>query len=288
MRYAAYQALGTEPVVAGSFNDHIVEPQSLIDHPPFFFNVTPQKYAVLYSGGYDPDYAYMRYWNDLVWMYFILQAYGYPADHIYVIYKDGVPEDNHMPVDYPAIHASLDTVFGILSDTLTIRDSLFFFTTNHGTTDGICTWTPADSSYVLTHTEVSNWLDSVSCGHMTIVMEQCYSGKFIQYLSGEHRVILTAASIESSYGCDTEGEWDEFVYHFMSAVLGRQLNSYSTLVDADYNNNGFVSMREAFIYAALHDPWFETPLFDDDGDGVGSDCNSVMYAKIGYGESITL
>ncbi len=287
VRYVAHEALGTEPVVSGSFNDKAVGPEAVAAQPHIYDKV-PQKYAVLYSGGIKPEKAYSRYWNDMVWMYYILLIYGYSPDHIYVIYKDGTPEHSTMPVDYPATHASLDTVFGILNETMTIRDSLFFYTTNHGGSGGISTWGPMDSSGALTHSQVSNWLNSVSCDHMIIVMEQCVSGKFIQYLSAVHRVILTAASIESSYGCDTEGNWDEFVYHFMSAMLGWQLNSPSTTVDADYNNNGFVDMREAFAYAAIHDSQPETPLFDDDGDGVGLSAAGLIFSSPGYGATITL
>ncbi len=287
LTYLNHARAATEPVVPGPYNDQVVEPLPLIEFHPVFSNSTPQKYAVLYSGGIDPDYAYMRYWNDLVWMYFILRAYGYRADHIYVIYKDGVPEDAHMPVDYPATVASMQTVFNNLSATLTVRDSLFFFTTNHGGWDDIRTWAPMDDTN-LNHTLVASWLDSITCDHMIIIMEQCFAGRFIPYISAPNRVILTACRGTESWACDTEGEWDEFVYHFMCAVLGRQLNDYATVVDADYNDDGRVSMREAYIYAAIRDSVNEIPQYDDNGDGVGLSLDSVINSKAGYGAGIFL
>ncbi len=288
IRYLSHKAVGTEPVVQGSFVDRVVSPNKLVEDQPDFPEPVPQKYAVLYSGGINPKKAYTRYWNDLVWMYYILLSYGYPNDHIYVIYKNGTPESHYMPVHYPATHDSLATVFGILNETMTFRDTLFFFTTNHGGGSGISVWTPMDHSGALTHTQVANWLDMVPCDHMIVVMEQCYAGKFIPYISADRRVILTACSVESSYGCDTEGQWDEFVYHFMSAMIGWHLNDYTNPVDADYNDNGLVSLREAFIHAAFQDSWPETPLYCDDDSGVGHPVSDVLSLPVGYGGTITL
>ncbi|GAJ24523.1 unnamed protein product, partial [marine sediment metagenome] len=66
-------------------------------------------------------------------------------------------------VDYPATHDSLDTVFGDLSIEMGRSDTLFFYTTNHGGGAGISVWNPMDAGGALTHTEVSDWLDSITC-----------------------------------------------------------------------------------------------------------------------------
>ena len=100
-------------------------------------------------------------------------------------------------------------------------------------------------------------------------MEQCNSGVFIPSLSKSNRVIITAASAyQSSWGADTEGEYDEFVYHFMSALASTNVNG-SGPVDADEDNNSKISMYEAFMYASNQDSAQENPYYDDDGDGTG-------------------
>ncbi|MHA1610736.1 MAG: C13 family peptidase, partial [Promethearchaeota archaeon] len=209
-------------------------------------------------------------------------------ENIYVIYKDGVAEDDITPVHYPAIHSSLDTVFGILSAEMGLRDDLFFYTTNHGGGAGISVWGPMDSGGALTHTQVTGWLDSITCNQMVIVMEQCVSGKFIPYLSASNRVIMTACSDgESSYGCDYEGNWDEFVYHFMCALVEISWNGDDVEIGSDYNNDGSVSMREAFIWAAAMDSRSETPLYNDDGTGVGLNLAQTVFAGE-YGDSVFL
>ncbi|MHA1908613.1 MAG: C13 family peptidase, partial [Candidatus Thorarchaeota archaeon] len=135
-----------------------------------------------------------------------------------------------------------------------------------------------DSGGALTHSQVSNWLDSITCRHMIIVMEQCVSGKFITHLSEPNRVILTACKDdESSYSADTEGNWDEFVYHFMCALVSFPWNSDGSTVDADFDNDGNISMREAFIWAAAMDSRPETPWYNDNGDGVGYNVLQVAF-----------
>ncbi|NHJ14399.1 MAG: hypothetical protein EAX95_12035 [Candidatus Thorarchaeota archaeon] len=249
--------------------------------PPLVLDPVAEKFAILYSGGIKPEKAYSRYWNDIIYMYFILQMYGYPSQNIYVIYKDGVGEDAYTPVHYPATHASMTTVFNYLSTRMGGRDTLFFYTTNHGGSDGISVWNPMDHTGALTHTQVSTWLNSITCDQMIIVMEQCVSGKFISHLSAPDRVIMTACmDNEGSASCDTEGNWDEFVYHFMCALVSIPWNGDGTTVDADFLPfDGLISMREAFVWAAAMDSRPETPWYNDNGDGIGYNVLQVAFGS---------
>ncbi|MHA1908604.1 MAG: C13 family peptidase [Candidatus Thorarchaeota archaeon] len=256
------------------------------------FDLTEEKYAVLYSGGINEDKAYYRYWNDIIYMRFILEMHGYPAENIYTVYKDGVSEDGVNPVDYPATHTSMDTVMGILETEMGGRDTLFFYTTNHGGYGGISVWDPMDSGGALTHSQVSGWLDAIDCHNMIIVMEQCVSGAFIPVLSAPNRVILTACmDNEGSGPCDTEGCWDEFVYHFMCGLISFSFHNPLLDVDADYNTDGLISLKEAFIYAAIMDSKSETPWYNDHWleSTQGYNVWQVAYALPGsYGESVFL
>ncbi|MFW9843322.1 MAG: C13 family peptidase [Candidatus Thorarchaeota archaeon] len=284
----------TELTFPGRYIGETLNPLPLeAAYPDVFipYDPVPEKYAVLYSGGIKPGKDHIRYWNDIIYMKFILNMHGYDDDNIYVIYKDGVPEDDYNPVHYPATHTSLDTVFGILEEEMGSRDTLFFYTTNHGGSGGISVWNPMDSSGALTHTQVADWLDPITCNNMIIVMEQCVSGKFISYLSAEDRVIMTACKDdEGSYACDDEGQWDEFVYHFMCALVSFSFHDPQLTVNADYfAPYGLISMKEAFIYAAVHDSRSETPWYNDNGDGVGYNVGQVFFTMSGsYGEGVYL
>lgn len=284
LSYLGHKGLESASVAILGCNDSILAPIALEEWVPIF-DPYPEKYAILYSGGINSHYAYYRYWNDLIWMYLLLLLNGYDPSNIYVVYKDGVGQTEIMPVHYPATHDSMDTVFGILSSEMGGSDSLFFFSTNHGEYHGINTWEALDPD-PLNQTEVQSWFNSITCDHMIIVMEQCVSGKFIRYLNATNRVVMTACADDmSSYSCDTEGIWDEFVYHFMSAIYGFHLNGDTTPVWADVNDDGKVSMAEAFGYAATMDSRIETPHYDDNGDGIGSTIGNIIGtdAIFGYG-----
>ena len=105
----------TEVTFPGIYDDVQLVPYPMVEEHPWDFveyDPTAEKYAILYSGGIKPGKDHYRYWNDIIYMYFILQMHGYTSSNIYVIYKDGVGEDTYTHVDYPATHASMDTVFG--------------------------------------------------------------------------------------------------------------------------------------------------------------------------------
>jgi hypothetical protein len=233
-------------------------------------------YAVLISGGWDSGNAHLRYWNDLKCMYSILiNRYYYKPRNIYVIYKDGVAADTEMPVNYSASLTNVQTVFTQLAEKMNTKDNLFIYTTNHGSPTGLCLYNHQEITPSQFRTELNKLTGKYN--RITIVMEQCYSGNFIPQLSGTNIVIMTAcSSTQYSYGCDSEGggtcAYDEFVYHFMSAVNFQ--TPYGTAVNADTNADGYVSMVEAFNYALSHDSAPENPYYDDNGNGIGY--NAVM------------
>lgn len=122
---------------------------------------------------------------------------------------------------------------------------------------------------LLSDDALADMLDDIAYDRMIIFMEQCFSGGFINDLSGSGRVILTACTEEQfSWAADTEGSYNEFSYHFMRAVerVDENADGYG---DADVNMDYAVSMAEAFNYASQHDSQDETPHYDDNGDQVG-------------------
>jgi hypothetical protein len=233
------------------------------------------KYAVLVSGGLNPVKSYLRYWNDLKYMYSILiNRYNYDPNNIIVMYKDGVAEDAEMPVNCSASFTNFQLVFMNLAAKIAADDYLFLFTNNHGgqtpdtNGDEPETTNKMDETLCLyynsevTDDQLANILDTITCYRMIIFMKQCFSGGFIHDLSASNRVIMTACTQDqTSWSADTEGSFGEFSYHFMKAVNNE--------VAADTDSNGWVSMAEAFNYAAMMDSRPETPQYDDNGDGLG-------------------
>jgi hypothetical protein len=232
-------------------------------------------YAVIISGGINQNANWIRYWNDSSAIYTTLtQVYGYRDDHIYVLMSDGTDpgDDRHRydgtydsspldldgdgddDIDYSATQANITTVFNTLRNTLDWEDSLFIYTTDHGgQTAGqdvyLCLW-----GEDIDDDELATEVDKVTCGSIMIVMEQCHSGGFVDDLSACGRTIATACSHdESSWAMPPDYLYDEFVYYWTAAVRGQFPDG--TPVDADTNDDGFVSMREAFDYAYANDGW---------------------------------
>lgn len=54
--------------------------------------------------------------------------------------------------------------------------------------------------------------------------------------------------------------YEEFLYHWMNAMAGFTVDT-GISVNADFDNNGFTSMEEAFLYAQTNDEKDETPQF---------------------------
>lgn len=160
-------------------------------------------YAIIISGGVNPDLNYVRYWNDCSAMYTILtNAYGYLDENIYVIMSDGINPDidrccyngiyDSSPLDlnndgindveYPATKESITAVCNELSSKLTEDDFLFVFTTDHGSvtqsgTATMCLWGDEIDAQTFAYE-----IDKIRAGSINVVMEQCYSGGFVSFL----------------------------------------------------------------------------------------------------------
>jgi hypothetical protein len=240
------------------------------------------KYALLYSGGVNKDAAYQRYWNDMALYYnMLIWINGFDPDNIIVVYKNGLAENNDMPVHYAATINGLASAFDDLESMMDNNDKFFLFMTNHGgtLTDDNSPATDDEDfgldnvdecSYyynvnrVIYDEEFAAMVNSLPFASMICVMEQCFSGGFIYDLRGPNRVIISAANeVEVSYG---GAKYDDFVMLFASAIIGTQQETGAS-IDADTNNDGEVSVQEAYIYARNADPYEEHPQYEDNGDG---------------------
>lgn len=108
--------------------------------------------------------------------------------------------------------------------------------------------------------ELAIFLDRIDAYVISVFMEQCFSGGFIDDLSVSNRVISTATEEETV-------SWGNLFVELFTSALHRATRSGSA-VDADNNHNGHISMREAFNYAAENDYYNEIPQYDDNGDDI--------------------
>jgi len=149
-------------------------------------------------------------------------------------------------------------------------------------------------------------LNSLTYGRLVIAVLACYSGGLIDDLTGVNRIIMTAANETHTCAGDLyaeEGGWppllsdmyNEWPEVFIDALHGEdtyfnpetnEVVHKNIMVDADSDNDGNVSMLEAWQYAWNHSDGRiygdETPWLDDNnnalptyinGSDVGSPCD---------------
>lgn len=272
--------------------------------------IQENKYALLYSGGYNSANNYPRYWNDLKFMYLTLvNKHGYDPNNIKVVYASGTPEDNQMPVDYAASSSGLNNAFSDLQTAVDGNDKLFVFTTNHGggyhsgksanysglqDTNGDEndvqsideTMARYNASSLVSDDAFASQINNLNAGTMIMVFEPCFSGGFLADVSGTDRVVMSAATATEFSWALQGGGYDAFAYHFTSAVNGSEPNGNP--VYADSNGDGDVSMLEAFQYATNNDSQSETPLYEDSGDGIATSSPTATGTDGQFGSNVTL
>lgn len=147
--------------------------------------------------------------------------------------------------------------------------------------------------------ELAEDLSFASYGSLTVMFQacknenaSCFSGGFIDDLSGPNRIIITASNETSDSWSDEDGDGlSEFSEGFFDALYGYDTEvdisgvtiHWDQSINADFDESGFVSMQEAFQYAYDHDdarwvvghnvdgdgnPIDESPWLDCDGDGL--------------------
>ncbi len=240
-------------------------------------------YAVIINGGGRKEINWVRYWNHCSALYSaLINVYGYSDDHIYVLVSDGtnpandrrhhdgsydsspldLDGDGDNDIQFSATRANITHVFNTLQNILTSDDNLFIYTTDHGAQESGQDVTLGLWNETMRDDEFAVEVNKVNAGRINICMVQCHSGGFIDDLQGSNRVIATSCKYdEGASAMPPDYLYSEFTYHWISAIAGE--TPYGDAVDADSNNDGFVSMAEAFSYAKNHDTRpDETPQYN--------------------------
>jgi hypothetical protein len=214
-----------------------------------------ERYALIVSGASGgPEYAeqYARWTRDLSDV--LVDRMRIAREHLQVL---GDTED-------PATAATAANVrkhLGIVRRAMTRDDLLFIVLIGHGTYDGV----DAKFNLVGSDLESAQWAELVAGlpGQVVIVNTSSASFPFIERLSGDRRVVITATdSVAQRF--DTV-----FPEYFVKAFRGDA---------ADIDKNDRISIWEAFssatgevrrYYQRRGQLSTERALLDDNGDGIG-------------------
>ncbi len=247
------------------------------------------RYAVLMNGGYDMGNNHIRYWNDLSNIYITLvSVYGFDDENIIVLCSDGLnpapdqsngqnsdPDldgDGDDDIMYSCVLANVDMVFASLAENFSGCEKLFVFTTDHGSSAG--GWNTIQNLWnyeELTDAHFAELLGAVPAMEKICTFEPCFSGGFLDNVVVPPGPIVASSACrhdEYSWAMGPDYVYDEYVFHWTAAVKGE--DAYGVPVDADFNQDGFVTMDEAYIYAEAHDTAGESPQYGEYPEETGS------------------
>lgn len=265
-----------------------------------------ERYAVIISGGVNKYNNHWRYWNDCSAIYSTLRyVYGFKSENIFVLMSDGLSNgedrrlrngtyddspkdldgDGTIDVTAAATKSKLSQLFYDLGSKITEEDYLYIFGTDHGGRGKgkdksdltkvadvhMCLW----NNEKVTDDEFANYLFRVDPAYISVVLEQCYSGGFIDDLAYEGRVIATACRAGEPSWATSDLNYNEFVYHWTAAAKGSYPNG--NIAVADSNDDGFVTMKEAFTYAKEHDSKDEIPQYHSKPANLGEELTNLGF-----------
>ncbi|MBN2505616.1 MAG: hypothetical protein JXQ71_02870 [Verrucomicrobia bacterium] len=255
-------------------------------------------YAVIISGGIEARQNYQRYWGDSALFYSTLtRKYGYSDDHIFALISDGtnpandrnndryaspvyansptdLDDDGDVDTDGSATLANVQATFDTLAGILTVNDQLVVYVTDHGGQESghdavIWLW----NGDTLRDDELLEMTEDLPCPVM-FILETCYSGGFTDDLDQDKQVIGTACAYnDTSVAGTTFPEYDQWMYYFVSALRGFYPGDDpwddGAVCDADANNDGQVSFKEAFDHAYAHRDAGDVPQYGSNPAALG-------------------
>ncbi len=203
-------------------------------------------WAVIISGGSNPESNHIRYWNDCSIIYKCLRSiYGYRRDHIIVIMSDGKSDvidrydsrnetfssslqdldgDGNDDINYSATKSNISKVFSYLGNNVSSDEQVLVYVTDHGDIQNgisfICLW----NNTKMSADDFAKELKKINLSSRKhVVLGQCFSGGFVApLLSACYNISVATASAGNEYSYAMgSGEYDEFLYHWVSAAAGR-------------------------------------------------------------------
>ena len=238
------------------------------------------KYAVIINGA-SGEAAYAKQFT--LWTANLRGAltgrFGFAEDHIKVL--------SEKPSEGSATRATADEVkrtFAALKSELKPENALFIFLIGHGSWDG----KEAKFNLVgpdLSAADYNNLLLLLPTHRIVIFNMASASGEFIKPLAAKGRIIVTATRNGQ------EQNATRFAEFFIAAL---------TATDADTDQDGHISVLEAFAYANRLTAEFYTragrlatehPLLEDNGDGIGHDkfdAGDGLLARATYLDSLSV
>ena len=238
--------------------------------------VDPNKFAVIINGpGGEEAYAQQfQEWTGQL-RAALTEKFGFDAKNIRILSEKQPPR---------ATAEEVKKTFAELKSELDPNNVLFVFLIGHGSFDG------KESKFNLigpdlSASEYNALLSSLPTRRVVVFNMSSASGEFIKSLAAKGRIVITA----TRSGQETNAT--RFTGFFIAAL---------NAADADTDQDGHISVLEAFVYAnRLTEDFYkragrlatEHALIDDNGDGVGHDkleAGEGLLARATYLDSLSV
>ena len=238
---------------------------------PVFVVLTSQwlpysnRYAVIVMGGDETGQMYTWYWQDSYGMYQHLIALGFTAANIHFLSYGSEAEAHPEAVDGVSTKANVQWAFDQVRMKSTLGDLVYVLWVDHGTNQLF----NLHEGTTITHVEYANCIKNISARVIVGAYNPCYSGAVIDNISRLGVISATSVNAHQANAAGWAGWW-------RTALAGGTSGDPS-----DRNGDGHIDMAEAYEWVASksqgYRPAAEHPLFDDNGDDVGSEYNTAGY-----------
>lgn len=217
-------------------------------------------YAIVVAGRNSSGTLLQEHLGTAAFAYSTLLGRGFTDERIYLMAPDeDLDADGDSLSDVDAISTSSNLRDAIVNIDqwavdVSASTSLYIFIVDHGSYDSFS----INSEDFVQDSDLGTWLDQMSTdigiSDIVVVYQACYSGSFVDELSGANRIIITSVSAdELSYAI--LGMGSIFSWYFWTSIS--QQNSIGTAFEEAVTNT-VNDLGET-----------QTPLLDDNGDGVG-------------------
>lgn len=239
-------------------------------------------HALLISGGISPNHNHARYWNNTSLMYNTLKMIGFR--NITVLHSDGLSpgkdrvirsfmgyvgmgkyrdsprdldQDGTPDIDGPATVEALKKTSGLLGKRIQRKDILLIFITDHGRRiwhrgtfrGAVKMW----NNETLFGSELETMITrSIHPDTWVIIMAtQCHGNKFLSEIHRKNTVLINGGSF-LGFMWSTQ-HYGVFTRNFCSAFLQKNIKTGED-IRSDLNEDGRITLHEAFSWARQNDP----------------------------------
>lgn len=192
-------------------------------------------------------------------IYNVLIGLGILDNHIFFV----SPHTTHTGVDRATSIANVQWAINQVAASADETDKVLFFYSSHGGIDTLYCVPGSPGGGLISAANLDTWLDGITCGELTIIIEACHSGSLIgRYANGTYvaaednltgdgetnRCIFTSASSDTSSYPDVDWTGDPNLGDVGSETIHGYVEAFS-IAAADANGDSEVSFGEGWQYA---------------------------------------